>query len=156
MGPMVRKDAGDPSISPLRRWRGWLVVIPGTYAVSFVASLLYGAPARLPGIALGFPILLHFERAAAVIAVLAAVSTFAYMTSLGHLPNQFGNIISYPGAGQQHDIESVAAEHDQLVERRLIALEQRRRIQDDALAVLAVQVATLWRRVTVAETKRSV
>ncbi len=153
---MVRKDAGDPSISPLRRWRGWLVVIPGAYAVSFVASLLYGAPARLPGIALGFPVLLHLERAAAVLGVLAAVSTFAYMTSLGHLPNQFGNIIGYPGAGQQHDIESVAAEHDRKVDRRLIALEQFRRADDDALAVIALQLATLWRRIDDVETKRSV
>src|ERR1700690_2940175 len=87
----------DPSSGPLLpRWRGWLIVIPGIYAGGFVASVLYGAPAKLPGGALGFPVLLHLERAGAVLAAVSVVSTFAHMTSLGHLPSQFGNMIGYP------------------------------------------------------------
>jgi hypothetical protein len=61
----------------LPRWRGWLIVIPGIYTVGFVASVLYGVPAKLPGLALGFPVLLDLERAGAVLAVAAVVSIFA-------------------------------------------------------------------------------
>jgi hypothetical protein len=80
----------------LPRWRGWLIVIPGIYMACFVTSVLYGVPAKLPGVALGFPVLLDLERAGAVLAMAAVVSIFAYMTSLGHLPSQVGNVIGYP------------------------------------------------------------
>jgi len=80
-------------------------VIPGTYVAGFAASVLYGVPARLPGVALGFPVLLDLERAGAVFAVVAVVSIFAYMTSLGHLPSQFGNVIGYPITDRQHELE---------------------------------------------------
>jgi hypothetical protein len=79
----------------LPRWHGWLILIPGIYMAGFVASVLYGVPAKLPGVALGFPVLLDLERAGAVLAVAAVVSIFAYMTSLGHLPSQVGNVIGY-------------------------------------------------------------
>ena len=67
--------------------------------------MLYGTPAKLPGVALGFSMLLHLERAGAVLAVVSVVAIFAYMTSLGHLPSQFGNVIGYPVADRQHELE---------------------------------------------------
>lgn len=36
---------GDPL---LRRWRGWLVVIPVISIAGFTASVRYGTPAKLP------------------------------------------------------------------------------------------------------------
>jgi hypothetical protein len=38
-----------------------------------VVSLVEGSPDRLPGVALGSPVLLHVERAAAVFAIVVAI-----------------------------------------------------------------------------------
>ncbi len=92
MCSMAYKDSDQASGPLLERWHGWFIVIPGLCIACFVFSVLYGTPAKLPGVALGFPVLLHLERAAAVLAVIAVVSIFAYMTSLGYLPSQLGNI----------------------------------------------------------------
>jgi hypothetical protein len=131
----------------LPRWRGWLIVIPGIYMASFVASVLYGVPANLPGVALGFPVLLDLERAGAVLAMTAVVSIFAYMTSLGHLPSQVGNVIGYPTADRQHELERLTAELDRRIERRLVPLEDGKRVSDEVLPVIIEQLTALDRRV---------
>jgi hypothetical protein len=133
--------------SLLPRWRGWLIVIPGVFTVGFVASVLYGVPARPPGVALGFPVLLDLERAGAVLAVAAVVSIFAYMTSLGHLPSQVGNVIGYPAADRQHELERLTAALDRRIERRLVPLEEGKRVSDEALPVITERLAALDRRV---------
>lgn len=126
-------------------------MIPGIYAGGFVASVLYGAPAKLPGVALGFPVLLHLERAGAVLAVVSVVSTFAYMTSLGHLPSQFGNVIGYPAADRQHVLEYLTAEFRRRIERRLVLLEAGKRASDELLPVIGEQLTALDRRVDAVE-----
>lgn len=133
--------------SVLPRWRGWLVVIPGVFTVGFMVSVLYGVPARLPGVALGLPVLLDLERAGAVLAVAAVVSIFAYMTSLGHLPSQVGNVIGYPAADRQHELERLTAALDRRIERRLVPLEEGKRVSDEALPVITERLAALDRRV---------
>lgn len=150
---MTSKGSGPPSSLLLPRWRGWLIVIPGIYVGGFVASVLYGTPAKLPAVALGFPILLHLERAGAVLAVVSVVSIFAYMTSLGHLPSQFGNVIGYPVADLQHELEQLSAEVDRRIERRLVPLEESKRTSDQVLPVIAEQLTALDRRVDAVETK---
>lgn len=135
----------------LPRWRGWLIVIPGIYAAGFVASVLYGVPARLPGVALGFPVLLDFERAGAVLAVLAVVSIFAFMTSLGHLPSQVGNVIGYPVADRQHELEQLTVELDGRIERRLAPVEEGKRMSDEVLPVIIEQLTALDRRLNAIE-----
>jgi hypothetical protein len=150
---MASRGSDPPSSLLLPRWRGWLVVIPGIYVGGVVASVLYGAPAKLPGVALGFPMLLHLERAGAVLAVVSVVSIFAYMTSLGHLPSQFGNVIGYPVADRQHELEQLTAEVDRRIERRLVPLEEGKRASDAVLPVIAEQLTALDRRVDAVETK---
>jgi hypothetical protein len=123
------------------------------YVGGFVASALYGTPSKLPGVALGFPVLLHLERAGALLAVVSVVSIFAYMTSLGHLPSQFGNVIGYSVADRQHELEGLTAELDRRIERRLVPLEEGKRASDEVLPVIAEQLTALDRRIDALETK---
>ncbi|MGA9875393.1 MAG: hypothetical protein WBQ21_06250 [Solirubrobacteraceae bacterium] len=131
----------------LPRWRGWLILIPGIFIAGFVASVLHGVPAKLPGVALGFPVLLDLERAGAVLAVAAVVSIFAYMTSLGHLPSQVGNVIGYPAADRQHELERWTEELDQRIEQRLAPLEEGQRVSDEMLPIITEQLSVLNCRV---------
>jgi len=130
-------------------------VIMGIYTGGFVASVLYGTPAELPGVVLGFPMLLHLERAGAVLAVVSVVLIFAYMTSLGHLPNQVGSVIGYSAADRQHDHERLAVEIGRRLERRLVPLEEAERASDEVLLVVTEQLTALDRRLNVVETRRS-
>lgn len=150
---MVSTGTDPPSSLLLPRWRGWLIVIPGIYVGGFVASVLYGTPTKLPGVAFSFPMLLHLERAGAVLAVASVVSIFAYMTSLGHLPSQVGNVIGYPVADRQHELERLTAELGRRIERRLVPLEEGRQASDEVLPVIAEQLSALDHRIDVVETK---
>jgi hypothetical protein len=150
---MIAKGSDQPNSLLLPRWRGWLIVIPGIYVGGLVASVLYGTPAKLPGVALGFPMLLHLERAGAVLAVVSVVSIFAYMTSLGHLPSQFGNVIGYPVADRQHELERLTAELGRRIERRLVPLEEGKRASDEVLPVIAEQFTALDHRIDAVETR---
>jgi hypothetical protein len=63
--------------------------LAGTVAVAIVAlfvSILEGAPAHLPGVAMGSPILLHAERALALLAVTVAVASIVVQAARGRLP----------------------------------------------------------------------
>jgi ABC-type branched-subunit amino acid transport system permease subunit len=128
-------------------------VIPGIYIGGFVASVLYGMPAKLPGVALGFPVLFDCERAGAALGVVSVVSIFAYMTSLGHLPSQFGNVIGYSAVAGQHDLEGVTAGSDGQIESRLAQLEQNERTSEGMLAVIKERLNALDSRFDVVETE---
>ncbi len=88
-----------------------------------------------------------------MLAVVSVVSIFAYMTSLGHLPSQFGNVIGYSIVDRQHDLERVTAEVGRRIERRLVPLEEGRRASDEVLPVIVEQLTVLDRRVDAVETK---
>jgi hypothetical protein len=150
---MTPKGSDPSSGLLLRRWRGWLVVVPGIYVGGLVASVLYGTPTKLPGVALGFPALLHLERAGAVLAAVSGVAIFAYMTSLGHLPSQVGNVIGYSIADRQDDLQRVAAELEQEIERRLVPLEEGSRASDELLPVMMERLTALDRRIDTVETR---
>jgi hypothetical protein len=61
--------------------------LAGTVAVvALVVSILEGTPAHLPGVALGSPILLHAERALALLAVTVAVASIVVQAARGRLP----------------------------------------------------------------------
>jgi hypothetical protein len=63
--------------------------LAGTAAVAIVglvASILEGTPAHLPGVALGSPILLHAERALALLAVTVAAASIVVQAARGRLP----------------------------------------------------------------------
>jgi hypothetical protein len=107
-------------------------------------------PAKLPGVALGLPLLLDLERAAAVLVVTAGVLIFALLTSRGHLPTQFGNV-SYPAVGRQQDLTRHFAELDQHLERRLVSLEDGGRATDEALGLVARELKELTGRLDTLE-----
>lgn len=51
-----------------------------------------GAPQELPGLALGWPLLLHFERGALLVAGLALVVLVGARATLGQFPARLGQI----------------------------------------------------------------
>ena len=97
--------------------------------------------------------LLHLERAGAVLAAVSGVAIFAYMTSLGHLPSQVGNVIGYSIADRQDDLQRVAAELEQEIERRLVPLEEGSRASDELLPVMMERLTALDRRIDAVETR---
>lgn len=54
--------------------------------VALVVTIIEGMPARLPGVALGSPILLHAERALALLAVAAATASIVVQAARGRVP----------------------------------------------------------------------
>jgi hypothetical protein len=61
-------------------------------AVAAVLSTTAGAPDDLPGVALGWPLLLHLERAAVLVAGLALVVLVGSRATMGHFPFRLGQI----------------------------------------------------------------
>ena len=63
-------------------------------AAAITASVGAGTPTEteLPEIALGWPALLHVERAAAMIGLVALIGLIWWRASKGELPIRFGNI----------------------------------------------------------------
>lgn len=61
---------------------------------AMVLSAAAGTPPNdeLPPVALGWPLLLHLERGAAIVAVVAALSVVIWRASKGELPTRFANI----------------------------------------------------------------
>lgn len=76
----------------MRRSAGsWLIAGLGApLLAALVVSVVEGAPARLPGVAMGSVVLLHAERAAALFALLLAVLTVLSHAANGRLPTQLG------------------------------------------------------------------
>lgn len=81
--------------------------------------------------------------------MVSVVSIFSYMTSLGHLPSQFGNVIGYPIADRQHELERSTTELDRRIERRLVPLEESKQASDG----IAEQLTALDRRIDAVETR---
>ncbi|HLM87193.1 MAG TPA: hypothetical protein VK272_13500 [Solirubrobacteraceae bacterium] len=127
-------------------------MIPVISIAGFTASVLYGTPARLPGVALGLPLLLHLERAAALLAVLAGVTVFAYMTSLGHLPSQLGNI-GYSTVDRQRELDRQVIELRKEIETRFAPLEQGSQASDQAVLLIQSDLADLDHRLADLEAK---
>lgn len=68
--------------------RGLALVLAGVLIAALAATLLAGAPERLPAVALGSVVLLHIERAAAMFAIVLAVVSVISQASRGRLPTQ--------------------------------------------------------------------
>jgi hypothetical protein len=155
VGRLERRLAEPPAGEELLRpSRAWLLAILSAYAIAVGASVLYGTPAKLPGVALGLPLLLDLERAAAVLVVTAGVLIFALLTSRGHLPTQFGNV-AYPAVGRQQDLTRHFAELDQRLERRLVSLEDRGRSNRDALGLVARELKQFASRLDTLEHRQT-
>jgi hypothetical protein len=69
-----------------------------------LVSLVEGSPDRLPGVALGSPVLLHVERAAAFFAIVVAIVSVLREAWRGRLPTQLTT------AGLAYEADVAAAE----------------------------------------------
>jgi hypothetical protein len=134
----------------LRPRQVWLLVIPAAYLFALGACWLYGTPSKLPGVALGLPLLLNLEQAASVLATFAAVLIFSYLTSRGFLPTGFGNV-SYPDLNRQHESERRTAELDSGIRTRVSSLEEGGQRADTALALIQRELERLEERLTAVE-----
>ncbi len=71
-------------------WRQIPALVLSAVAAAF--SVTAGAPTELPGVALGWPLLLHLERAAVLVAGLALVVLVGTRATMGHFPFRLGQI----------------------------------------------------------------
>jgi hypothetical protein len=95
-----------------------VVLVPVlAFAVAVTLSAVAGTPPRLPGIALGWPLLLHVERATALLAAVAAFALVAWRTARGELPVRLGQLEYERGMAGE------AAAGMEAHERRLTELE---------------------------------
>jgi hypothetical protein len=78
-----------------------------------VVSLIEGSPEQLPGVALGSDVLLHVERAAAIFAILVAITSVLREAARGRLPTQLTT------AGLAYEADVAAAEAAEDLQRQL-------------------------------------
>jgi hypothetical protein len=116
------RSKANTRATPLTPSWWWFSLIIICYGGAVIASVAHGTPKHLPGIALGLPALLHLERAAALLAVVAAVAIVAYLTRLGHLPTQFGNVGYEALESRQKEGESRQREADRVTSDALVAM----------------------------------
>lgn len=79
--PATRHDPWGRGVS-----RRALAATVAVAIVALVVTIIEGMPARLPGVALGSPILLHAERALALLAVAAATASIVVQAARGRVP----------------------------------------------------------------------
>jgi hypothetical protein len=73
-------------VTPAGRRLGLLLAAIIVGAV--IVTLVEGAPGRLPGVALGSTVLLHAERAGALVAIVVALTSILTQAARGRLPTQ--------------------------------------------------------------------
>ena len=93
------------------------LLVATVFGVALLASHRHGVPADLPGAALGWALLLHVERAAAVLAAGGVVLLVGWRATRGEFPIKFGHI-EYAQMAAEASAELTAAH-----ERRIRALE---------------------------------
>ncbi len=103
-------NATDKS-SPTELRRGAAVAGALLYVVLVAWSHSYSEPRELPGAALGWPFLLHVERAALLLAVLGAVALVAWRGLHGEFPIKFGQV-EYAAQEAAAEAAQIAAVHE--------------------------------------------
>lgn len=87
----------------------WWRPIPALMLLSLAVTLssTAGTPSELPGVALGWPMLLHFERAAALVAGFGLVMLVGARATMGQFPFRLGQI-EYAMKGMTTELSSAA------------------------------------------------
>jgi hypothetical protein len=107
-------ESVDPRPSTVVR----ALAVVAVFAAVVVASNAHGLPHTLPGAALGWPLLFHFERAAVLLATLGVVLLVGWRAINGEFPVKFGQL-EYA----VKDAAASAADVDEAHELRLQTLE---------------------------------
>lgn len=102
--------------------RGWrqVATVAGVLTLGVVLSTGQGTPGELPAPSLGWPALLHVERAAALIGIAAAVLLAGVRALNGRFPVRLGHL-EYSAEEREQEIDAV----DQMLEQRLRTVEAR-------------------------------
>jgi hypothetical protein len=74
------------------RHAGQVLIVSTVFVVAVLASALAPTPQELPSIAFGWTLLLHFERAAALLALLGGTSLILWRATEGRYPVRFAQI----------------------------------------------------------------
>jgi hypothetical protein len=112
----------------------YLLPLTVLLAAVLAVTVAEGTPARLPAVALGSDVLLHFERAAALFAIVLAVATVLARAAAGRLPSEL--TASGIGYTAEETLETTAA---------LTELQEQVDAQQAALDRLAEQIDKLGR-----------
>lgn len=117
-------------------WRDrWLAIIVAlVFVASLALSLAHGTPSKLPGVALGWPALLHVERAAAAAVVIAVAAVVLFQLWQGRLPTKLPGGVEFPERAE------VAVERN--VREQLIQVEREARAAFDGLRIAVERLAS--------------
>jgi hypothetical protein len=93
----------------------WWRPIPGLalLAVAAALSMSAGTPSDLPGLALGWPLLLHLERGTALVAALGVVALVGVRATMGRFPVRLGQV-EYAGRVMSEFDEAARSDGDRL------------------------------------------
>ncbi|MGP0102929.1 MAG: hypothetical protein ACLPUT_15080 [Solirubrobacteraceae bacterium] len=110
MGPVLADKLGEMSI---RSHHTKFVLAVVAVAAAVLASERFGTPAHLPGIALGWPLLLHLERGSALVAAIGIIGLVLWRGAHNEWPESIGNFLKYaPKAAVQETAEAFAEQEE--------------------------------------------
>lgn len=111
--------------------RGRIVAVLGVIAflAGLVLGLIHGAPTKLPGVALGWPLLLQAERAAAAAALVTLVAVVFLQLWREGLPSELPLGVKWPDSGTPE------------VQERILQVERRSTVAFDELRQMVVELA---------------
>ncbi len=78
------------------------LLLAAIIVAAVLVTLVEGTPSRLPGVALGSTVLLHAERAGAMVAIVVALASMLTQAARGRLPTQLST------AGLAYEAEAAA------------------------------------------------
>lgn len=100
----------------MSRWLSALVVLAAVVACVMV-TLIEGRPRQLPGVALGSVVVLHAERALALLAVIVATLSIGVQAARGRLPIELSTSgLRYEAAAADDAAAAVAELQEQFDE----------------------------------------
>jgi hypothetical protein len=109
-------------------------VLPLTFmiAAALIVSLLERSPVELPGVALGSDVLLHFERTAAMFAIVVAVLSVLREAARGRLPTQLSTTgLGYASDSAPFEVAHTTSSEVEELRARVLALEERATVDDE-------------------------